>query len=48
MQYAETTGCRRRFILNFFGEDYDAEKCGACDNCLQGHRVLTSIRSRSK
>jgi ATP-dependent DNA helicase RecQ len=42
LQYAETTGCRRRFILNYFGEDYDAETCGACDNCLQGHRVLTS------
>lgn len=42
LQYAETTGCRRRFILNYFGEDYPAETCGACDNCLQGHRVLTS------
>jgi ATP-dependent DNA helicase RecQ len=42
LQYAETTGCRRRFILNYFGEDYSAETCGACDNCLQGHRVATS------
>ncbi len=42
LQYAETTGCRRRFILNYFGEDYAAETCGACDNCLQGHRVQTS------
>jgi ATP-dependent DNA helicase RecQ len=42
LQYAENTGCRRRFILNYFGEDYDAETCGACDNCLQGHRVATS------
>ncbi len=42
LQYAENTGCRRRFILNYFGEDYEAETCGACDNCLQGHRVATS------
>ena len=42
LQYAENTGCRRRFILNYFGEDYSAETCGACDNCLQGRRVLTS------
>src|SRR6202049_4713084 len=42
LQYAETTGCRRRFILNYFGEDYAAETCGACDNCLQGHRDITS------
>jgi len=34
LQYCETQSCRRRFILNYFGEDYDAEFCGACDNCL--------------
>jgi ATP-dependent DNA helicase RecQ len=33
LQYAETTSCRRRFILNYFGEDYDRPDCGACDNC---------------
>ena len=37
LQYAETTSCRRRFILNYFGEDFDRRICGACDNCLQGH-----------
>jgi ATP-dependent DNA helicase RecQ len=42
LQYAETSGCRRRFILNYFGEDYSAETCGACDNCLHGHRDHTS------
>ena len=42
LQYAETTGCRRRFILNYFGEDFEAETCGACDNCLQGHREQTT------
>jgi ATP-dependent DNA helicase RecQ len=36
LQYAETDVCRRRFILNYFGEDYDKITCGACDNCLRG------------
>ncbi|MHB8141482.1 MAG: RecQ family ATP-dependent DNA helicase [Vulcanimicrobiaceae bacterium] len=35
LQYAETTACRRRFILNYFGEDYHATNCDACDNCLR-------------
>lgn len=35
LQYAESSACRRRFILNYFGEDYNAEQCGACDNCLK-------------
>ncbi|MEO6990274.1 MAG: ATP-dependent DNA helicase RecQ [Candidatus Baltobacteraceae bacterium] len=34
LQYAETQGCRRRFILNYFGEDFERPNCGACDNCL--------------
>ena len=42
LQYAEIHSCRRRFILNYFGEDYDAEGCGACDNCLRGRRSQTS------
>ena len=35
LQYAETTSCRRRFILNYFGEAYTVDTCGACDNCLR-------------
>ena len=38
LQYAETTSCRRRFILNYFGEDFDVVNCGACDNCLRATR----------
>jgi ATP-dependent DNA helicase RecQ len=38
LQYAENSSCRRRFILNYFGEDFETEQCGACDNCLQGNR----------
>jgi ATP-dependent DNA helicase RecQ len=30
--YAETDACRRRYILNYFGDDYPEEACGLCDN----------------
>lgn len=33
--YAETTDCRRRFILNYFGEELP-DPCGNCDNCRLG------------
>ena len=32
--YAETSICRRRFLLHYFGEDYNTNNCGQCDNCL--------------
>jgi len=31
--YCEHTGCRRRYLLEYFGETYDPENCGLCDNC---------------
>ena len=32
--YAESNTCRRKLLLNYFGEEYEVENCGACDNCL--------------
>ena len=32
--YAESNQCRRKLLLNYFGEDYLPDNCGACDNCL--------------
>ena len=32
--YAESSQCRRKLLLNYFGEDYGADNCAACDNCL--------------
>lgn len=32
--YAETSVCRRKVLLHYFGEEYPHENCGSCDNCL--------------
>ncbi|NMA74632.1 MAG: DNA helicase RecQ [Bacteroidales bacterium] len=32
--YAETSVCRRKSLLHYFGETYLQENCGSCDNCL--------------
>ncbi|MEM9885893.1 MAG: DNA helicase RecQ [Bacteroidota bacterium] len=52
--YAETTACRRKFLLHYFGEDYDESKCDKmCDNCrhpkekievqTEVHQALSSV-----
>jgi len=34
VSYAESSTCRRRLLLHYFGEEYDQDNCEACDNCL--------------
>ncbi|MCM1029351.1 MAG: DNA helicase RecQ [Pseudoflavonifractor sp.] len=32
--YAESSICRRKVLLHYFGEEYSSDNCGNCDNCL--------------
>jgi ATP-dependent DNA helicase RecQ len=47
--YAETTQCRRRYILNYFGEDLNQAHCDACDNDIvpqnEGRVVVTETET---
>lgn len=47
--YAETSGCRRKFLLHYFGEDYNHEDCGGmCDNCRypkEKHEVKNEVKA---
>lgn len=35
INYLEYDDCRRKPLMNYFGEDYEKENCGMCDNCLR-------------
>lgn len=34
VSYAESSACRRLNIMRYFGEDFNSQNCGCCDNCL--------------
>ena len=41
--FIETEECRRKPLLDYFGETYTKNNCGACDNCLTEEKDLTDI-----
>ncbi len=38
--YAESSLCRRKLLLHYFGEEYDSCNCGNCDNCLNPRKQV--------
>ncbi len=38
--YAETSICRKKILLHYFGEEFNRENCGNCDNCLNPKRQV--------
>jgi ATP-dependent DNA helicase RecQ len=49
VSYAESSVCRRKLLLHYFGEEYQNENCEACDNCLhpkaqfEGNEAVVSV-----
>ena len=41
--YAETSVCRRKMLLHYFGELYNKENCGNCDNCLHPRKKIEAM-----
>lgn len=38
--YAESSICRRKLLLHYFGENYIEENCGSCDNCMKPKKTV--------
>jgi ATP-dependent DNA helicase RecQ len=49
VSYAESSVCRRKLLLHYFGEEYLKDNCEACDNCLhpksqfEGNEAVVSV-----
>jgi ATP-dependent DNA helicase RecQ len=49
VSYAESSVCRRKLLLHYFGEEYQKENCEACDNCLhpkaqfEGNEAIVNV-----
>jgi ATP-dependent DNA helicase RecQ len=44
LRYASTRDCRRKLLLGYFGEEYNRDNCGACDNCIKANESI-SVRA---
>jgi len=47
LDYGNLYSCRRKFLLNYFDEDYQKENCGNCDKCVEkpSHKISSGLSS---
>ncbi len=45
ISYAESSQCRRKLLLKYFGEDYSYDNCNNCDNCLHPKPLVDATKS---
>jgi ATP-dependent DNA helicase RecQ len=48
VHYAECANCRRTELLAYFGEEFSANDCGACDNCLSPRATFDGTLAAQK
>jgi ATP-dependent DNA helicase RecQ len=48
LHYAESASCRRRELLEYFGESYEPDNCGSCDNCQEPRATYDGTTSAQK
>ena len=48
VHYAECANCRRTELLAYFGEEFSADDCGACDNCLSPRATFDGTLAAQK
>jgi ATP-dependent DNA helicase RecQ len=48
VHFSENSGCRRRWLLDYFGETFDTPNCQACDNCLSPRETFDGTLQAQK
>jgi len=48
MDYAEAASCRRKYLLEYFGENYEKKNCQGCDYCLTDRELFEATTIAQK
>lgn len=48
LNYAELATCRKKYLLNYFGDDLEGDNCGSCDICTGDHEIFDATEIAKK